>query len=203
MLGDIALAYIAGDTIRHAKGMEPNQAYYHILQESGAGEDFEKNKQDTEIYKKLQHYSVAVILQNPIALVQATSRGLARVFVMPHEIYKLQKNTTIPVDKFIEILRTRPQELLSNINGYFIYLYVFPYLINALILLGIALFLVNIKRWFPQNSILMLSALPIFLYGWIIPGPINKSHYITLYYLAAVLLVIFTVNKLRKQTSSD
>lgn len=203
MLGDIALAYIAGDTIRHAKGMEQNQAYYYVLRESGVGEEFEKNKQDNNIYEKLRSYSVGVIIQNPVAVVQASIRGLVRVFTMPHEIYQLQKNTTIPIDKFIEILRTRPQELLSNINSYFIYLYVFPYLINTVILIGIGVFLLNIWRWLPQNLYLIISALPMFLYGWIIPGPINKSHYITLYYLAVVLLVIFSVNKLRNKNLLD
>ena len=199
MLGDIALAYIAGDTIRHAKGMDQNQAYYYILTESGVGQDFEKNKLDPAIYRKLKSYSVDVILQNPIALVQATARGLVRVFGMPHEIYKLQKSTTIPIDEFIAALRTRPQDLLSSINGYFIYLYIFPYLINVVILIGIGLFMLNISRWFPQNLCLIFSSLPLFLYGWIIPGPINKSHYITLYYLAVVLLAVFSANKLRKQ----
>ena len=101
MLGDIALAYIAGDVIRHSKGMEQNDAYYYVLRESGVGENFENKKLDTEIYRNLNKYSINLILQNPIALVQATGRGLLRVFIMPHEIYRLQESTTIPIDKFI------------------------------------------------------------------------------------------------------
>lgn len=199
MLGDIALAYIAGDVIRHSKGMGQNEAYYYVLKESGVGENFQNIKQDTDIYKKLNKYSINLILENPIALVQATARGLLRIFIMPHEIYKLQENTTIPIDKFVETIRKKPNELLKDINVYFVYLYIFPLFINSIILLCIGLFIYKIQQWRPKNLILVYTAMPIFLYGLIIPGPINKSHYITLYYLPVILLVLFTINQFNKR----
>jgi hypothetical protein len=199
MLGDIALAYIAGDVIRHAKGMGQNEAYYYVLKESGVGENFQNTKQDTDIYKKLNKYSINLILENPIALVQATARGLLRVFIMPHEIYKLQENTTIPIDKFIETIRKRPKVLLKDINAYFVYLYIFPYFINSIILLCIGLFIYKIQQWRPKNLSVVYTAMPIFLYGFIIPGPINKSHYITLYYLAVILMVLFSISQFNKR----
>lgn len=199
MLGDIALAYIAGDVIRHAKGMGQNEAYYYVLRESGVGENFQNTKQDTDIYKKLNKYSINVIFENPIALVQSTARGLLRIFIMPHEIYKLQENTTIPIDKFVETIRKKPKELLKDINVYFIYLYIFPLFINSIILLSIVLFIYKIKQWRPKNLGIVYTAMPIFLYGLIIPGPINKSHYITLYYLAVILMVLFTINQFKKR----
>ena len=199
MLGDIALAYIAGDVIRHAKGMEQNEAYYYILRESGVGENFENTKNDTNIYKKLNKYSTNVILQNPIALAQATARGLLRVFIMPHEIYKLQEKTTIPIDEFIEKLRTRPKDLAQNFNVYFVYLYIFPVIINIFAVACIGLFIYKIRKWQPKNRVIVFTALPIFLFGWIIPGPINKSHYITLYYLAVSLMVLFVINQLNRR----
>lgn len=196
MLGDVALAYIAGDTIRHAKSMEQNEAYSFILRESGVGENFEGNKQDQTMYKKLHSYSIKVIMENPGSLIQATVRGLVRVFGMPHEIYQLKNGTTIPIDRFIEILRSNPQQLIKEVNGFFIYLYVFPYLINAFILLSMGAFFLNVRRWSPGNHLILLCALPIFFYGWVIPGPINKSHYITMYYFGLVLIAIFTANNI-------
>jgi len=195
MLGEIALAYIAGDTIRHAQGMDQNEAYYYILRESGVGENFENSKENPDIYKKLNRYSINVIIQNPIFFVQATGRGLIRVFIMPHEIYKLQENTTIPVDKFIDKIRKKPMELLLNVNIYFIYLYILPILINIFVLLNIAIFIFKISIWRPKNLCIVLTALSIFFYGLILPGAINKSHYISLYYLSVILIVVFTMNR--------
>jgi hypothetical protein len=111
----------------------------------------------------------------------------------------LQENTTIPIDKFIETIRIKPRELLQNINVYFVYLYIFPFFINSIILLCIGLFIYNIQKWRPNNFKIVSTAMPIFLYGFIIPGPINKSHYISLYFLAIILIVLFTINQLNKR----
>jgi hypothetical protein len=195
-LGSIALSYIASDVIRHAQGLDPSGAYLYVLNNSGLGENFHINKNDQNIYKKLENYSLKVIREHPFAFVTATVRGLARVLTMPHEIYAVKRGSTIPVDQFVNIVKTHPVNLLRHINFYFIYLYIFPLFINLFILLNILALLAKAKRWLTDNKIYLISILPVVAYGWLIPGAINKSHYMTSYYTAIILVVLFALYKM-------
>jgi hypothetical protein len=195
-LGSIALGYIAGDVIRHAQGLNPNEAYLYVLNNSGIGENFDANKNDQNIYTKLENYSLEIIRQHPFAFATATIRGLARVLTMPHEIYVIQAGSTIPVDQFVNMAKNHPINLLRHINFYFIYLYIFPLFINLFILLTLLVFFIKAKKWFDNNKIYLVSIVPVIMYGWLIPGAINKSHYMTSYYMAIVLVVLFTLCKM-------
>ena len=151
-------------------------------------------KNDPIAMKRYIDISLSKIKENPIYYILANLRGLLRVLIIPNGIFDIKGNTTINVHDFIIILKTKPKELLKEINFYFTYLYIIPYLINGIIFFCVIGFFKS-KNLFYENRNIFIVLTSLFIYGLLIPGPLNKSQYFLSYYIILVLFTIIYVEK--------
>ena len=134
-LGDVVLTYFAADTLRHKLNLDSIEAHNIVWEKADIDTPYYlNNKNDANKYKRMRDTSIDIIVNNFDYFALSYIRGLIRVFVMPHEIYNTKENTTIKVDNFINKVKTNPKLLIDDLNGYFVYLYIVPYLLNMFIL---------------------------------------------------------------------
>ena len=193
MLGDVVLTYFAADTLRHKFKIDPDSAHLIVWERCGIEMPYWNNKNDMDMYVRMKNESLKIIFENPEYFALSWIRGIVRVFIMPHEIYEIKDDRTIPVNHFIHLLRSNPKQILHEINGYFIYLYIYSYIINFIIIMGFIIMMFKFKKYNKSNNYLYSFLMPLALYGLLIPGPINKSHYIMPYYIVLIILVIFVL----------
>ena len=198
-LGDVVLTYFAADTLRHKLNLDSIEAHNIVWEKADIDTPYYlNNKNDANKYKRMRDTSIDIIVNNFDYFALSYIRGLIRVFVMPHEIYNTKENTTIKVDNFINKVKTNPKLLIDDLNGYFVYLYIVPYLLNMFILFSLIKVLVRFRFYSRQYYFVYYFLISIVLYGLLIPGPINKSHYMLSYYsilITFVVLANFTRSK--------
>lgn len=196
-LGDIVLVYYAGETLRQAYGLEPDPAFALAAKKVGFTEwPHLKNKNDFDMIENAKHNSIKLIAEHHTSFLLAWLRGTARVFLMPHEIYSIRNNTTINVEKFITLLKSNPSALKHHINAYFIYLYIVPYLINIMILFGLFKVFLNAKKYYFSNQKALVFLILLSSYGLLIPGPINRPHYMIYFYLGLIIIFIYGIKEI-------
>lgn len=193
-LGEIGISYHAAETLRLANDISINDAHEIIFKEAKITNDVSIIKNDPIAMKRYVDISLSKIKENPIYYILANLRGLLRVLIIPNGIFDIKENTTINVHDFIIILKTKPKELLKEINFYFTYLYIIPYLINGIIFFCVIGFFKS-KNLFFENRNIFIVLTSLFIYGLLIPGPLNKSQYFLSYYIILVLFTIIYVEK--------
>jgi|APSaa5957512622_1039677.scaffolds.fasta_scaffold01259_12 hypothetical protein len=191
-LGDVVLTYFAADTLRHKLNLTSAEAHNIVWKKADIDAPYYlNNKNDENKYNRMRDVSIEIIVNNFDYFILSYARGLARVFVMPHEIYSTKENTTIRVDDFIDKLKSNPKLLVSDLNAYFIYLYIFPYLLNIFILFGLIKLIIGFRFYLRGHRFIYYLFTLIVLYGLLIPGPINKPHYMLSYYSVLIIFVVF------------
>lgn len=195
-LGSVSLSYYAAEAIRHSQNVSSEEAHLAVLKNSDSF-DYELKKNDFELNERLKNESVKVIFNNMDYFLLSYLRGMIRVFLMPHNIFEIKEGTTLNVDEFIKILKYNPKEILKNLNLYFVILYIIPYLINVFFIYGIVNVILKIKYLFHKYDHLITFLVSFFIFGFLIPGPINRSQYMIPY---LVVLIIFSVLSQEDQT---
>jgi hypothetical protein len=188
-LGSIALSYYAAEAIRHSQNISSEEAHLAILKNSDSF-DYEIKKNDFELNRRLKDESIKIIFKNMDYFLLSYVRGIIRVFLMPHNIFKTKAGTTLNVDEFIKILKSNPKQILNNFNLYFVILYIIPYIINFFLIYGIIYVFSKMKYFFYKYDHIFTFLTSFFLYGILISGPINRSQYMISY---LVILIIFSV----------
>lgn len=190
-LGKIALSYHAAETLRISENISINEAHEKLREEAKIPLDYSKIKNDPISMNRFTNYSISKIKQNPISYFIANLRGLARVFIIPHGIFIIKKDTTLNVHDFIITLKTNPKNLIKELNLYFLYLYILPYIINLILFIGLLGYLIKSKILLRENRSIYFVFMSLFIYGLLIPGPLNKSQYIMSYYTIIVGFCVF------------
>ena len=195
MLGDVVLTYFAADTLRHSLNLSPDAAHSLVWRECDIDEPYWENKNDMSMYSRMKKESIGIMMDNAEYFMLSWLRGIARVFLMPHEIYVLKSDTTIPVDDFIGTLKSDFIGLVEYVNGYFVYLYFVAYAINVIIVYSVVRVLYNVGEIYKKIPFVYHFLVPFCFYGLLIPGPINKPHYMFSYYIVLIVFVAISFFK--------
>ena len=201
-LGDIVISYHAAETLRISESISIEEAHERIRLESKIPYDYSKIKNDKISSNRFKNYSINIIKENLFYYILANLRGYLRIFIIPHGIFSIKKNTTLDVNDFIIILKTKPRKLIDKINFYFIYLYILPYILNCFLIIGLAGFFIKCNKSLKENLRIFIVLLSIVFFGFVTPGPINKSQYAISYYLILVLFSIIFYSKFFKKIQS-
>ena len=194
-IGSVAFSYYAAEAIRISENIPAEEAHLMVLKSANVSTNLSLVKNDFAAMGRLKKSSLAIIKKNLFSFFLSCIRGYARVFIMPHNIFSIKKNTTLNVDEFIKIMKSNPRLLFKNINFYFLYLYVIPYVINGIFCFCLFVFALNFKKYFKRNYSIFLVMFSILTYGFLIPGPINRSQYMLSYFLILVFISIIVFKR--------
>jgi len=145
-----------------------------------------------------------IIYENISYLLSAYFKGVLRGFYLPHTIYNVDRSDPVHIGSFIEKIKQKKiiSILIQNdkINYSVIFFYVFPYVLNLVVLIGLVtfsfLFVKDSKFRTYETTFLFLFV----WYGIAVAFPwSNNSRYMMAYFPQMALMFIYTMNFLSKR----
>ena len=189
-LGKVVLTYYAAETIRFKENVSSEKAMSIVEDYSGYKTPHYDFKTDKDNYSNMVECSTEIILNNFTSFIYASMRGFSRVFIMPHNIFKVKNASTWNVHEFITIIKSNPTRLFSKFNLLFVYLYIYPYIINIFFFCSLILFVFSFKNYLGKDKNIYFLLISFIMYSLLVPGPINRIQYILPYFFMLTLLGI-------------
>jgi hypothetical protein len=138
-------------------------------------------------YTKFQNYNYLKNYINSKIEFKNRCISIRNTKIITLQVEHLYGNFDSPL-KFISFVI---KNLIKELNLYFLYLYILPYIINFILFIGLLGYLIKSKILLRENRSIYFVFMSLFIYGLLIPGPLNKSQYIMSYYIIIVGFCVF------------